>query len=137
MMMVLARQEEGTSISLGEVSKLTLISRRYLDQLATALKNASLVRGISGKAGGYQLTKPANEIQLREIIDATIGPVSVVDCAVQPEVCVRSDGCECRLVYELLTNRINQVFEFISLSDLIDGPELRKKVDLLDCQPTG
>jgi len=118
MMVEIARQEGESTISLGIIAKQTKISRRYLDQLVQGLKQASLLRGVSGRSGGYQLTRPAGEIRVHEIIEAAIGPINVVDCVKHPESCARSSRCECRPVYSLLNRKIIQVLEAISLEEL-------------------
>ncbi|OGR14905.1 MAG: hypothetical protein A2341_18480 [Deltaproteobacteria bacterium RIFOXYB12_FULL_58_9] len=120
MMLEIARDPGDVPISLGTVAEKTEISRRYLDQLAIGLKRASLVRGRSGKGGGYQLTRSPKSISARQIIEAAIGPVNIVDCVGEPQTCLRSGGCECRSVYELINVRINDVLDEISLADLVD-----------------
>ena len=63
MMVTLARQQDHcATVSLAEIAKITGISRRYLEQLALDLRRSSLIRGIAGRTGGYQLARPANAI---------------------------------------------------------------------------
>jgi len=104
-----------------------MISRRYLEQLAIALKRESLLRGVSGRTGGYLLGRPANEITVRDIIEATIGPVNVVDCVRNPEGCVMAEACECRNVYELINDGIISLLGSLTLADLLKRPKLRKQ----------
>ena len=61
------RGDKDKPISLQKISKRTQISRRYLEQLAMALKGASLLRSISGRRGGYMLSRPAKDIKVGEI----------------------------------------------------------------------
>ncbi len=126
-MVVIARRS-GTAgpVSLEKVSKTTRISRRYLEQLALALKSASLLRSVSGRKGGYALARPAEEIKIGQIIEAAIGPVNVVECVGQPEACLKSDFCECRLVYMLINKGIKEVLHAYSLADLADKKWLEK-----------
>ena len=125
-MMVVAREtKDGTPVHLGEVAARIKISRRYLEQVAISLKNAGLLKGVSGKKGGHLLTRPAEEIMLGEIIEATIGPINIVECVMSPEQCIFLDGCECRSLYVLINNRIKDAFNSFTLADLaehrIDG----------------
>lgn len=118
-MVVIARNADPDNpISLDKVSHATQISRRYLEQLAMALKGAALLRSVSGRKGGYYLAKPAEGIKLGQIVEAAIGPINVVECAAQPETCIRSDGCGCRLLYMLLNQRVKEVLDNQSLADL-------------------
>ena len=119
MMLVLARQaDKDKRTSLAEISRTTGISRRYMEQLAMALKNASLIQGTTGKAGGYCLTREAKEILIGDIIEATIGPIRIVECLDHPEGCMRSTDCECRMLYETINRRITEILYDYSLADL-------------------
>lgn len=133
MMLVFARRSNGDEVvSLAEVSKEAMVSRRYLEQLVIGLKNKALIRGKSGKGGGYTLARAADQIKIREIIESAIGPINIVDCVLQPEICLKSDICECRLLYQLINNRITDVLDGLVLADLVDGRRLNEAVKMLD-----
>ena len=123
MMVAIARlSNRASSVSLANVAEQTQISRRYLEQLAISLKNASLIRGIAGKGGGYTLTRTPEEISLGQIVEAAIGPINIVDCLRRPETCLESETCECRWVYQTVNDRIAKVFGELSLDDIVDQP---------------
>lgn len=109
----------GEPVGLGNISKQSGISRRYLDHLVVPLKNASLIRGRSGRAGGYVLARTADEIKLAHIIEAAIGPIAITECAVEPELCMYSDFCSCRDLWTLINRRITGVLEEYTLADTL------------------
>jgi Rrf2 family protein len=111
---------DGQPVSLATVAARTDISRGYLEQLALALRAARLLKSVAGRRGGYLLARPAGEINLASVIEATIGPICVVDCVDSPEECPRADDCECRLVYRLINSRITGVLKEYTLADLLD-----------------
>ncbi|MFH1809356.1 MAG: Rrf2 family transcriptional regulator [Pseudomonadota bacterium] len=129
MLLEIAKQAPDTTVSLGTVSRNTDISRRYLDQLAIALKSAGLVVATSGRGGGYRLARPAEEINLGEIVEASIGPINIVECVGNPETCERHDGCMPREVYRLINSRITGVFRQLSLAELTDPDTLSALVE--------
>lgn len=135
MLLEIAKLPEGTTISLGVISENTDISRRYLDQLAISLRSAALVRSSAGRGGGYRLARPAQQINLAEIIEASIGPISIVDCVANPEACELSGDCQPRKVYALINRKINTVLRDISLAELTDPDELQGIVDDYDDCP--
>jgi Rrf2 family protein len=106
-------------VSLTAVSKRIDVSRAYLEQVASALRAAGLLRGVSGRRGGYRLGAPATEITVGQVLQAAVGPICVVDCLADPVICPRSDACECRLVYGLINERINDVLDSYTLADLL------------------
>ncbi len=135
MMLDVARHGgEDSPVSLASVSERTGISHGYLEQVALALKSARLVRGVAGRHGGYKLAKQAVDISIRQIIEATIGPVCVVDCIDEPEACLRADYCECRVVYALINQRIGEVLDEFTLGDLADPKWLNDTVGTLNPQ---
>ena len=135
MMLDVARHGgEDSPVSLASVSERTGISHGYLEQVALALKSARLVRGVAGRHGGYKLAKQAVDISIRQIIEATIGPVCVVDCIDDPEACLRADYCECRVVYALINQRIGEVLDEFTLADLADPRWLNDTVGTLNPQ---
>ena len=120
MMIEIAKRPGTDLVSLGRVAENTKMSKRYLDQLALALKVSSLMRSTRGRGGGYQLARPAEQISVCEIIEAAIGPINVVECVRCPEICLKSDYCEYRWVYERINNEIVNVLNNMSLAELAD-----------------
>jgi len=121
MMLDIARNGgDGLPVSLSSVSERTDISHGYLEQLAPALRAGRLVKSLAGRHGGYRLAAPASKITIRQIIEASIGPVCVVDCVEEPESCLKAEFCECRIVYALINQRIAQVLDDFTLEDLLD-----------------
>jgi Rrf2 family protein len=121
MMLDLARHEGGDRpVSLTSVAKRTGLSRGYLEQLALALRTAKLLRGVSGRNGGYKLARSAGEIRVGEIVEATIGPICLVECLDEPASCLETETCECRVVYSLINQRISEVLHSYTLSDLLN-----------------
>jgi Rrf2 family protein len=133
-------QHEGNErpVSLTAVAGRTGLSRGYLEQLALALRTSKLLRGVSGRHGGYRLARSADKISVGEIIEATIGPICIVDCLDDPESCMKTDTCECRLVYSLINNRIAEVLRSYTLADMLDpawGTSVALEIEKLDTEP--
>jgi Rrf2 family protein len=54
------------------------LPRKFVESILADLRRAGLVRSTRGADGGYQLTRPANEISLGAIIRAVDGPLAEV-----------------------------------------------------------
>ncbi len=124
-------------VSLASVSERTGISHGYLEQVALALRSARLVRGVAGRHGGYKLSSPPEKTTIRQIIEATLGPVCVVDCVDEPEACPRADYCECRIVYAMINLRIGEVLEEFTLADLADPSWMKETGEAVSSQLVG
>jgi Rrf2 family protein len=111
---------EGRPISVATIAARTDISAGYLEGLVRPLKSAGLLRGRMGAGGGYELARNAAEITLCDIVEAAIGPIGVSECVVDPEHCTRSEFCECRLVFRLVSMQLRATLGAITLSDMSD-----------------
>jgi len=119
-LMIDLANEQGseTPTALRDVARRQQISKRYLEQLATSLKNANLVTTLQGRGGGYSLARPAEEITVAEIIEASIGRIEVVHCVAGADRCERSEKCPSRCMWVTVNDRINEVFEGVTLAEL-------------------
>jgi Rrf2 family protein len=137
MVQIAKQADRNIPVSLNQVAREGELPRRYLEQLVIGLKNASLIRGVSGKVGGYLLTKPAGEIKIGAIIEAAIGPVNIVHCVNEPRQCLKADVCECRLLWVLINGRIADVLNEFSLADMLDKKWYRLMSQQLTSPPAG
>ena len=68
-------------ISVVDLARFQQIPQRYLAKVFTRLKDAQLVVGTEGIAGGFALARPAGDIRVIEVLDA-VGPGSkLFSCA--------------------------------------------------------
>jgi Rrf2 family protein len=118
MIEIARRSHDGKPVNLHDIAERTAVSRRYLEQLVIPMKNAALIKGVSGKDGGYLLARPAAEIMVGDVIQAAIGPINIVNCVNDPESCMKVEWCECRPLYVLLNQRIKDAFDSFTLADL-------------------
>ncbi|AXC49891.1 Rrf2 family transcriptional regulator [Paracoccus suum] len=64
--------------SLAEISRRQDISLPYLEQLFVRLRRAGLVKSARGPGGGYRLSRPAEEINLVDVLSAVDETVSAL-----------------------------------------------------------
>jgi len=120
--------EDGKPVSIAKVAERTEISKRYLEKLVATLRKGGLLDSVSGRTGGYLLASSPEEIKIGQIVEASIGPVNIVDCVGFPTACLKSDGCECRLIYALINQRIAEALSDYTLADMTD-PRWRNRIE--------
>ncbi len=108
--------------------------RRYLEQLAIPLRRSNLLVGRTGRCGGYLLAQPAGDIRVRQIVEAVVGPMSITACALEADACDQADGCECRVLYTLVNDKIAELFDEVTLADLL-RPRWKKRASLGGADP--
>jgi Rrf2 family protein len=106
-------------ILLKDVSRSQEISEKYLSQIIIPLKTAGLVKSFRGAHGGYTLQRDPDKINLREVVSALEGDLSLVECVATPAVCNRTDICVTQAVWGDVSRAISETLERITLADLV------------------
>lgn len=76
--------------STDEIARELKISRNHLTKIVRALSNGGIVATRRGKSGGFELTRPAQDITIGEIVRLLESGQPLVEC-------FRSDGGDCLL----------------------------------------
>ena len=79
-MVAMGRASAGTTFSIQDLAANEHIPLKFLEQILLVLKNAGLLRSKRGVGGGYQLQRPANDVALKDIIEAIDGPFDPIGC---------------------------------------------------------
>jgi len=120
-------QGEGPAL-LKDIAQRQQISLRYLEHLITPLIAGGILRSTRGARGGVWLTKSPEEIRLSEVIQLVEGPLSIVECINNPEICSRSAFCVTRDVWSELKRAMNGVLESTTLQDLVERQRQKGQV---------
>jgi Rrf2 family protein len=92
-MLALSKQPAGSRISTQQIQKSMIIPKAFLSRIIADLARAKLIDTFPGPAGGVQLARPAEKINLRDIWEAIDGRLLISDCLEYPEECPLNDGC--------------------------------------------
>jgi len=114
----LALHHDGGPLSLKEIAERQSVSAKYLEQLFSTLQTAGLLTSIRGARGGYALSKPPDQINLREVYEILEGGDGLVPCTTQPEQCERSLTCVTQEVWKEMYDAGIAVLESTTLEDL-------------------
>lgn len=113
---------EPQPLGLKQVADATGLPWRYLEQIARPLRKAGLVKGRAGRTGGYLLGRQPDRISLRDVIEATSGPICFMDCVDQPDACEHTSTCTSRQVWMQVTADIRAVLARYTLCDMAKRP---------------
>lgn len=69
------------------------VPRRLLARIMADLSRAGLVRSVEGRNGGSHLARPAEEITLRDAVEAVEGPFNVTNCIMEQRECGAGRPC--------------------------------------------
>jgi Rrf2 family protein len=119
----LARRSTEGAVSGREIAEAERLPADYVEQILLRLRRAGVVRSTRGARGGYQLARPADEITIRHVIEASEETTFHLNCESHPvgeDRCSSSHTCSIRPVWMLLQRRIDEVLEGVRLSDLLE-----------------
>ena len=100
------------------------VSLKYMEKILPLLVGAGLVEGVTGKRGGYRLTRAPQAYKVGDILRLTEGslsPVACVDC--NAEHCDKAAECRTRPMWSELSKQINNYLDSITLEDLMQKSE--------------
>lgn len=83
----------GERVTADGISAEARVPRRLLARILAKLARAGLVGSEQGRGGGSWLARPADEITLREAVEAVEGPFGVFRCIVENRACGESAPC--------------------------------------------
>jgi Rrf2 family iron-sulfur cluster assembly transcriptional regulator len=118
----LARRADEGPVTGREIATRERLPGDYVEQIMLKLRRAEIVKSTRGAHGGYRLARPANEISVRDVMNASEHSTFDVHCGSHPveeERCSAAQDCSIRPVWMLLQRRIDEVLESVRLSDLL------------------
>jgi Rrf2 family protein len=116
----LALKYDQGPVYLKEISASQELSLKYLGQLIIPLKIAGIVKSSRGAHGGYYLAKSPDNIKLSEVIRALEGPVYLVECLGNPDICNRQPDCVTRFFWNEINDVLHKTLEGITVSDMVE-----------------
>ncbi len=120
LMLELALDTTGDSMTIKSISAKQEISEKYLEQIITVLSRAGFVRSTRGSQGGYRLTRPAEEYTVGMILRLIEGNLAPVACMVdEPNQCPRRDKCVTLDIWKQIDEAVSNVVDHITLADLV------------------
>ncbi len=115
----LAQHAEEGPIHLVEVAQRQQLPLKYLEQIASQLKKAGLMKSVRGPKGGYVLGRAPEEIGLAEVVSLLEEGECLTDCVANADTCERADICATRLVWQEAGQALYDRLRRITLADLV------------------
>ena len=118
-MIDLALNSNEKYITSKEIAKRQGISNKYLEQIIAMLNKAGYLETARGTAGGYKLAKKPSECIVGDILKATEGDLTPIDCLTEEGKCERQNYCKTYSFWKGLDDVINEYVNNKTLEDLI------------------
>ncbi len=119
-MIDLAQHEGEGYIPLKDIAERQGISKKYLEIIVKELVAGDLISGVSGKGGGYMLSRKSSRYTAGEIIELMEGSLAPVACLKDKEYdCPRKRGCETLPMWKEYYKMTHNFFYKKKLSELL------------------
>lgn len=115
----LAKHQDNAYVSLKDISERQEISIKYLEQITRLLVKNKIITSGRGASGGYKLNKPANKINVAEVLEMT-NDLSVSSCLSETgTACPRCNKCETFDCWEKLNLLISGYLKNVTIDKLV------------------
>ena len=120
LMLDLAAHPDEGPIPLKDIAERQEVSKKYLEILVKDLVKGKLIKGASGKGGGYSLCRAPEEYSVGEILELMEGPLATVAClAPDAAHCPRADQCKTLPLWQEYGTLVHDFFYSKKLTDYI------------------
>jgi Rrf2 family protein len=131
LMVELGRQADERPVALATIAASEDLPLSYLEHLVAKLRKAGLVESQRGAHGGYRLARPANRIEMLEVVQALEGAIAPMECfLLTPEGKVscshETDGdhaCATKLLWTKVQGGVTKALSGTTLAELVDFAE--------------
>lgn len=131
----LARRADEGPVTGRDIAERERLPGDYVEQILLRLRRAGIVRSTRGARGGYALARAAEDISIRQVIEASEETTFDLHCVSHPvaeERCSLAQTCSIRPVWMLLQRKIDDVLDGVRLSDLLlEESAVRERVGLV------
>lgn len=119
----LGKQAPDGSLTIPEISKAEGISTPYVAKIMRILRRAGFVASARGKAGGYSLARPVDQIRVSELLGVLGGrlfePGFCDRHTGHEDVCTNSVDCSIRSLWQAIQIAVDELLVRITLGDLL------------------
>jgi Rrf2 family protein len=114
----LALRPDSSASSAREIAEQYDIPVELMAKVLQRLVREGLLASHQGTRGGYQLSRPASEISVADVIQAVDGPLTVTACSTEEENCDQYSKCSVRDPLWKIRERIVVALQACSITEL-------------------
>lgn len=115
--MATSEQQLFTAAGLAEATHIPVPT---VSKILQMLLHENLLTSTRGARGGYQLTRKAADINVRDVIDVFEGAIALTECNLADSACDQSAVCSTSNNWKRINQAVREALESISLADMIE-----------------
>ena len=126
-----ARDAGKSPLPISEIAMQEGLSVEYVGKLLMKLRKGGLVDSVRGKAGGYVMAQPPDEISLKLVLDVLSEPIyDPAYCdrfSGTEDTCVHVAECGIRPIWSIVNRFLADALDGVTIADLIQSEVMAKK----------
>lgn len=117
----LVNSSQGSPRKVDEIAQAQAIPVSFLENILTQLRSSGVVRSQRGPEGGYWLARPAEEVNLADVIRAVEGPLVGIRGQPPEEIAYVGSAEALQQVWIALRANLRNVLERVTVADVAAG----------------
>jgi len=117
----IASQPVGLLHTAREVAELSGLPLPMVSKILGSLARGEILTGHRGVGGGYSLDHDPRTISVAQVIRAIEGPISMVQCGVEPGACEHESICPTRINWGRINEQIETALDQVPISEMLVG----------------
>jgi len=117
----MAALSPGVSTTSKAIAERTNIPGNLIVQILSSMRKAGWIKSERGASGGVYLVAEPSQITLRAVIENFDGSLAITRCLMQEKPCDDKHECPLRNVWLESQNKILDVLEGTTISDLVEA----------------
>ncbi|NOS84358.1 MAG: Rrf2 family transcriptional regulator [Ignavibacteria bacterium] len=122
-----AREKADKGLTIPEISKAEGITTHNTAKILRALRLGGFLASSRGQIGGYTLSRPANDIHVKDVLDFLGGKLFDAefcnDHSGSDSICTHTVDCSIRSLWQMLQSAVDGVLKDMTIKDLVAGEE--------------
>lgn len=116
----LAARPAGEVHTARQVAAWSSLPLPMVSKILRGLARGGILESHRGVSGGYSLDRSPEETSVAEVIRALEGPISMVQCGVEPGACEHERGCPTRVNWARINEAVEQALERVPVSEMVE-----------------
>ncbi|MCB0832220.1 MAG: Rrf2 family transcriptional regulator [Bacteroidetes bacterium] len=119
----IAKHQSEGGLTIPQISDSEGLSESNTAKLLRILRLGGIIESSRGQEGGYRLAKPADQINVSEVLNVLGGKLFEDDFCDKhsgfEKTCLHNSGCSVRSLWQTVQQAVDQILSNVTLNDLL------------------
>lgn len=131
-MIYLSKKKKGEHALISEISEAESIPKKFLEAILLDLRKAGYLGSKKGKGGGYYLLKPAEEVNMADVLRLFEGAIALIPCVAHKyyepcEECEDETTCPIREVFRIVREQTVAILKENNFAEVVSKEKKLKR----------